>query len=678
MTGHGGAYRRDIDGLRAIAVLAVVFFHFGIPGFSGGFIGVDIFFVISGFLIGGILWREYCETGTIWLSHFYVRRFRRLLPAFFVMALCSTIVGWFLLLPFEFREFGKTLIASTVYLSNVLFYRSAGYFDTASHDKVLLHTWSLSVEEQFYIFLPIALLILARVRWLVIPVLLLVFAASLAGSVLITPSDQPATFYLFPFRAWELLAGVFLAIAGQTFRWQWRGWSLLSYLGLIAVLVAIFMIKPDDRFPGYIAILPVLGTVFLLGTGRGDTLVTRLLSSRIMVFFGLISYSLYLWHWPVFTLSTYLRGEYANIFESIAWMGLSVVLGTLSWALVEAPVRRAQRLPGWSILGGAVLSSGLLLAVGGYLYVRDGAIDRFGPTVRPHIEASADFLQDWSRCNVPDEGPLMGLEVCPIGPEGEPKVLVWGDSHVRAYREGLDLAAHEAGTPGIIIWRAGCAPLFDVRKIESYATPAEDLACSNANLQIKQSFGRMPSIESIFLIGRWTYYAHGNGVGLDAENTIQILPKEGALAVDRTQADLVADAIKSTVDTLFQSFDKIFVLRQAPEVPYYDSRKAAREAAHQNWPFAATPVTQQDVPLSAALERASVAEAPFRSLSQAGWLNWIDPWPSLCTDQSCQALVNDIGYYFDNNHVTNSAALALRQYFAPVFNTQGASTSAGG
>ena len=179
-------YRSDIDGLRAIAVLAVVFYHFGIPGFQGGFVGVDIFFVISGFLIGGILWREYDSTGRIWLRHFYIRRFRRLAPAFFTMAFVTAALCWALFLPFEFRELGKQLIAATVYLSNVLFFREAGYFDTASEEKPFLHTWSLAVEEQFYIFLPLFMLLLSRNRRVLLAALVGCWVLSLAACVMLT------------------------------------------------------------------------------------------------------------------------------------------------------------------------------------------------------------------------------------------------------------------------------------------------------------------------------------------------------------------------------------------------------------------------------------------------------------------------------------------------------------
>ncbi|GAA4221485.1 peptidoglycan/LPS O-acetylase OafA/YrhL [Sagittula marina] len=660
------AYRGDIDGLRAVAVLSVVLYHFGLP-LRGGFTGVDVFFVISGYLIGGLMWREYCANDKIRIGAFYLRRFRRLAPAFFAMVLGTAALGWVLLLPFEYREFGKSAVAASFYLSNFLFWRQTGYFDAAAHDKPLLHTWSLAVEEQFYIFLPLMFLLLARSRRAMIWALVACWAASLVACVLMTPQYPSASFYLFPFRAWEMLSGVLLAIWGQTRGTRWEGWRALSWVGLGLVLLSVVMIPSGPLFPGLLATVPVLGTLLVLANGRNDGAVNRLLRLPAFRFFGLISYSLYLWHWPVVTLSNSLRDGYANPFEALIWMALSVGLAWLSWRFVEQPVRRAVRLPGWVLAGGTVLASAAVLGFGLFLRAEDGLPGRFGPEAGVHIAASADFLQDFSRCYVADDLPLDGLEVCPIGPEGPPQVLIWGDSHVRAFYEGLALAADEAGVPAMVLWRAGCPPLIGLRKVESAATPAQNTACRQANMQIKQALGRLNSVQRVLLIGRWGYYATGQGTGLDANNLISIFPTERPERVAEPQVDVLSEASEATVDQLLRQFGEVYVLRQPPEVPFYDSRRAARETAHARLPFAAEPVTQSVVPREDIAARAALADAPWRGLVASGRVGWLDPWPWLCDDATCSAVHSGTGQYFDNNHMTNSAARRLRDVFAPVF-----------
>lgn len=657
-------YRSEIDGLRAIAVLSVVLYHFGVPGLTGGFVGVDIFFVISGFLIGGILWREHSTTGKISILRFYVRRFKRLAPAYFAMAIATFVAAWFILLPFEFREFGKSLIAATVYLSNVFFWRSSGYFDSGAEDKVLLHTWSLAVEEQFYVFLPLILLIILRWRRRVPVILAALALASLAACVSYTKIDQPGAFYLFPFRAWELLAGVLLAIWGQETRTDWRGSAARSWLGLVLIIASVLIIQPNDQFPGMVAVLPVLGTALIIGSGRSNSFVNRLLRARIMVGIGLISYSLYLWHWPVFTLAHYYFGGLEGWGMRIALIALSFVLAYLSWLLVERPVRRAAGMPVWAVFSGVVVSSAILIGLGGLLYKQGGLPDRFGPDAKPHIMATADFLQDFSRCTVPANGPWRGIELCPIGPEGEPRALIWGDSHVRAFKEGLEQVAWETDTPALIIWRAGCAPLFGLEKTESAATPAQNAACTAANNQIRAALPEMPSLDKLLLIGRWAYYAEGRGIGRDADNTIAIKAVDGDSGGD--QVAVLKHAAEQSMLDLLNHFDEVFVLRQVPEVPEYDSRYVAREMAHGRLDAAGASslgiVSEDDL-----AERSAAADAPFVDLRREGVITWIDLWPRMCGARLCSALQGSTGFYFDNNHLTNEAARSLRDAFRPVF-----------
>ena len=666
-------YRREIDGLRCIAVLSVILYHFSeygvLPayGFGGGFVGVDVFFVISGYLIGGLLWRELGATGTVSLSRFYVRRLRRLAPAYFAMAASSLCVAYVILLPFEFREFGKELIAATVYLSNVNFFRDFGYFDIGAESKILLHTWSLAVEEQFYIFLPLLFLIFKRTRKVLLIVLILSFTLSLISSVLVTPISHSAAFYLFPFRAWELLTGVLLAVYETHRSKPWQSGPALSWIGIALLMAGIAFVKAGPTFPGIPVFVPVLATALLILNGRDNNIVNRALSSPAPVFVGLISYSLYLWHWPVLTLSRYYRDGYSGIPETILWLGVAFFLAYFSWLFVERPVRRTSAFSAKVLVAGTAFGSAGLLAAGGAVFLQDGQPDRFAPYVRPHIAASADFLQDFSRCSVQTSGPFEGLDVCPLGPEGQdPVFLVWGDSYARAIADGIALAAQEHNQPGLLIWRAGCPPLFDISKRENSATRQENEECSWANMRIREALSQISGIKRLLLVGRWSYYAEGQGTGLDAHNKIALSALPQAPFQTETQDILFASAVKATVAELTQYVDEIMVLRQFPEIPGYNSREISRLLAHNQ--LKPGPELQNALQVSSSeLERRTRrAEIPFRQLASENVITVLDSWPDLCNAEGCSAMKDGQAFYFDNSHITNTAARALRHIFAPL------------
>lgn len=657
------AYRPEIDGLRAIAVLSVVLYHFGVP-LPGGFTGVDVFFVISGFLIGGILWREHQATGRINILAFYVRRFRRLAPAFFALLFATAALGWFVLLPFEYREFAKSGIAATVYLSNVLFFRSAGYFDTISEEKPLLHTWSLAVEEQFYIVLPLLFIALASARTSFLWTLGAIWFASLIACIWLTRSHPEATFFLFPFRAWELLSGVLLAIYMNERGNRSELPASLSYVGLLLLMAGFFEISSGAQFPGFWALLPVIGTVLLLLDNRATNPVNKVLSKALPVFFGKISYSLYLWHWPILVLALFLRGDDVSIAEQALWLVISIGVATLSWRYIETPVRRSDRVGGKAVFGGTVLLSALALGLTGLIFKQDGVVSRFSDTAQVHINATADFLQDWSRCDVATEGAFEAIELCAIGPEGDPEVLIWGDSHVRALREGLNLASVEADVPGLIIWRAGCPPFFGVEKEETAATPSQNLACGEANRQIETAIAELESVKTVLLVGRWTYYWTGEGVGLDTHNKIAVtLPADHSLE----QPTTLSMAAKNTVDALRAAGKNVFIMQQPPEIEGYDSRIAARSLALADLPLANTETFTPSISRDDVAERQAAPNALWQQLGDEGRITQISIWDWLCDTANCFAVHDDIGHYFDNNHLTNSAALRIREAFAPLF-----------
>lgn len=669
MKNLSSGYRPEIEGLRAVAVVPVVLFHFGVAGVAGGFVGVDIFFVISGFLIGGILWAEFTRSGTIRLGHFFYRRIRRLAPAYFAMAFVTLAFAWVLLLPFDFREFGQDLIAATVYLSNVHFFREAGYFDRAAEQKLLLHTWSLAVEEQFYLFLPLFMVLLARLRRALPAILGVIGIISFLACLWMMARSAPASFYLFPFRAWELMAGVLLAILGHERRLSWQVHPALSWAGLALILGSVLLLKPGDHFPGIYALPPVLGAVLIILNGRDDNPVNRLLCTAPFAFFGLISYSLYLWHWPAITLAHYAMGDALTGWQ-IAGIGAAVVaVSWVSWRLVETPVRSGS-LPGAAVLGGYVTASTACLGLGALFAFSSGLPNRFAPEVRPHIAATRDFNQDWSRCHTPGDGPWAGVEICPIGPEGAPRVLIWGDSHGRAFKEGIETAAYEAGTPGLLIWRGGCPPLLGIRKRESAASPAEDAACAEAAPKVLAGLEGTPSIDTVLLIGRWAYYAEGRGVGADGANRIALLPEDGTAPAGDQHA-VFSHAWEVTLDRLGPLAPRIFVLRQVPEIFDYTAREAALALAYGRLSPETLAETMAVADRSDLAARYRPVDALLARLSTERRIALIDTWDTVCDATRCSALAGGTARYFDNNHVTNSTAQAMRGQFAPVFERAG-------
>ena len=657
------SYRPEIDGLRAIAIVPVVLFHFDFAAVRGGFIGVDIFFVISGFLIGGILWNELQDTGRISLGRFFMRRIRRLAPAYYVMVFATFVAGWFILLPFEFREFGKEILAATVYLSNVYFWMGTGYFDALAGERTLLHTWSLAVEEQFYLVFPILLILLARARRLIPWVLIGLGIVSLVACILVTATSQATAFYLFPFRAWELLAGVMLAIIGRERNFNWQIHAAVSWVGLALLLGAIVLIQKGDGFPGAWALLPVIGTVMMIANGQHQNPINRMLCSGPFLFFGAISYSLYLWHWPIAVLARYYFDSEIGTQLAVVLIIVSVALAWASLHLVENPVRR-NKLPTLGLLGGYVVASTAALAIGAAIYLKDGIIDRFDSALHPTILATRGFHQDWSRCTTPAEGPFAGVEVCPIGPEGDPKVLIWGDSHARAFKEGLERAAFESDTPALLIWRGGCPPLVGMDKFETASTRFENEACTDHNNRIAAAIDALPdSFETVLLIGRWAYYVEGKGVGADAHNLVEITRNDVSTFEAETGPEIFNGALLQTTGVIAQAGLTPVVMRQPPEIFDFSVRAAARALAYGQTTVEGLAMAEGQTQLDLVRERNAAVDRVLQEFEG----RVLDTWQQICTEDQCRAMQDQEIYYFDNNHLTNNGAIAIRDSYASVF-----------
>lgn len=391
-------YRRELDGLRALALLPVILFHAGFETFSGGFVGVDVFFVISGYLITTIILAE-LEQGKFSIVNFYERRARRILPALFLVMLVCIPFAWFWLLPSDMKDFSQSLVAVSVFASNILFWRESGYFDTAAEFKPLLHTWSLAVEEQYYVLFPLFLMLFWRLgkRWILVT-LGLVFVVSLAVAQWAAYAKPAAAFYLLPTRGWELLVGAFAAFYlskasrkefGKAFG-EVGGW-----LGVVLILYAVFAYSKAIPFPGLYALVPTLGTVLVILFATQQTLVGKFVGNKAFVGVGLISYSAYLWHQPLFAFARQKGFSHSDTGFFFFLSVVSLILAFFSWKLIEMPFRNKRVIGRKSIFLFALVGSIFFVALGFYGHKKNGDVGQLSAQEKAFLGYFENDLPDW-------------------------------------------------------------------------------------------------------------------------------------------------------------------------------------------------------------------------------------------------------------------------------------------
>jgi peptidoglycan/LPS O-acetylase OafA/YrhL len=354
-------YRADIDGLRAVAVLGVVIYHAFPQNLPGGFCGVDIFFVISGYLISGILYKGVREGGFSF-REFYVRRIRRLFPALITVLLLCLGYGYFILLGDEYQQMGKHVAAGTLFIQNIVFWKESGYWDVASTLKPLLHLWSLAVEEQFYIIFPPLLLLFWKKKWPMVPLLWILLLVSLIANLIMSYQSRESDFYLTTYRAWEFLGGSLLAWwhYGKNHEEEAPYGNLLSVLGFILLVLSMIVLKEKEPYPGWRAILPVAGSIMLIAAGRKSWINSRILSHPAVVWIGLISYPLYLFHWPALSFVHIVKGEKpADIYLAGALV-VAFLLTLATYYLIEKPIRFSKSRAIIPLLTAAFIITGLL------------------------------------------------------------------------------------------------------------------------------------------------------------------------------------------------------------------------------------------------------------------------------------------------------------------------------
>ncbi len=440
-------YRREIDGLRALAVLPVILFHAGFKTFSGGFIGVDVFFVISGYLITTIILAE-LEQGKFSIVNFYERRARRILPALFLVMLVCIPFAWIWLLPSDMKGFSQSLIAVAVFASNILFWSESGYFDTATELKPLLHTWSLAVEEQYYVLFPLFLMLLWKLgKRCILVILGVVFAGSFAVAEWKSYAEPAAAFYLLPARAWELLIGAFAAFylsKDNRKEFDKATGEVGGWLGVALILYAMFTYSETTPFPGLYALVPTLGAVLIILFATNQTTVGKFVGNKAFVGIGLVSYSAYLWHQPLFAFA---RHKGLNEDGNILFLQLSLVtfmFAYFSWKYVEAPFRKRGFVNRRLIFFLGLLFTFFFIYIG-YLGNRDNGFESRFKLVLSGDIGQTDFHKyidaKYYDCEpkIVAENALRweGFLRCKQSKQGIPEIILLGDSHAEHLFLGL-------------------------------------------------------------------------------------------------------------------------------------------------------------------------------------------------------------------------------------------------
>ncbi len=498
-------YRREIDGLRAIAVMLVIFYHAGIGNITGGFIGVDVFFVISGFLITTIILQEK-NTNTFSLIKFYERRTRRILPALYFVLFCSLVIAWFVLYPSDLKDFTKSLIAIPFFISNFLFWKETNYFATASEYIPLLHTWSLAVEEQYYLLFPLLLSLVWKLRKRYIFHTILILAA---GSLLLaemTKETAPAAnFYLLYSRAWELMIGGACAFL-VTYSPQRIAFAryprlvnqTLALTGLMLISYSAIAFNKTIPFPSLYTLIPTIGSALIILYSK-DTITGKLLSSKLFVGIGLISYSAYLWHYPIFAFFRYNGNGYLDVKTGVILISLTLLLAGFSWKYIEKPFREKNRFSRKQIFSLALITSLLLIAASAIVKHYRNAPIRISPEAQEILAYKKyDFKSIYRYESCFKESIL---EITPYRTEctnltdNSPKIVLWGDSYAAALSYGL-LHYHKNTAQ---LTSSGCPPIIE------YNNPQRKNCSTINSIAINEIKELKPEI--IILHAQWLYAA---------------------------------------------------------------------------------------------------------------------------------------------------------------------------
>ena len=638
-------YRPDIDGLRAVAVGTVVLFHAQLGIFPGGFVGVDVFFVISGYLITSIIARE-LDAGTFSLLSFYERRIRRIFPALLVVIAACLVVGAWRLTPRHYNSLAESALAAIGFHSNFYFAGKAGYFMPSAETLPLLHTWSLGVEEQFYVVAPLLLMALWRYRTSVTPVLAVLIAVALAASIWGTSRDSDTAFYLPHTRAIELMIGMALGVGlVPTVRSQ-PARQILSAVGILMVAASASLYTNATPFPGAAALVPCLGSALVIhcaGGTHGTSLVGRLLATTPTVWLGKISYSLYLWHWPLFAFAAYEWGE-LPVAGRLALIAASVALAATTYRWVEQPARTSRVVLTTSRVFAAGLgSAGVVAAVAGIVVATKGLPRRLAPDIAAiELRASHDRRRG-SLCGANMRGRLN--KPCSLGrTDLSPTVLVWGDSHAWMMAPTLNAIGKELGIAISLVTRSGCPGLLD-----SGRHGLGKKKCATAFRSQIDEVLEPGTVKHVVLISRWQTAAAAPAL------SEQVMAKPASLSNEETlkRANALEASFVSTVSHFREMALRVTVVGPVPDLPIHlptAMTKAYMRGHHLTLKYDFQDFTARH---KTVLRIMRLAENEPR-------VDVINPAQILCPAGTCRFWEDNLPFYRDDDHLSERGSDELK------------------
>jgi peptidoglycan/LPS O-acetylase OafA/YrhL len=629
-------YRPDVDGLRAVAVLAVLAFHAFPEALPSGFAGVDVFFVISGFLISGIIF-DGLRQGSFSFAEFYWRRIRRIFPALILVLAACLVLGWLVLLPDEYRQLGKHVAAGAGFISNGVLWREAGYFDTAGEFKPLLHLWSLAIEEQYYLVWPLLLFLFRTQPRRMLAMILAVGAVSFAANIWMTARTESAAFYLPFTRFWELMAGSVLAHALHYRERRETFSNAKAAVGVALLAASLVLLHGERSFPGWWALLPVLGTVLLIAAGPGAWINRNILARPTMVFIGLISYPLYLWHWPLLSYARILEGGQAPAAVRLALLGLSVLLAWLTYALIERKVRFATRPSLKRIATPALAASLAALGLAGLLAVQ-GRLEPQSASV-PLLAEISRAASDW------DYG---GDRMIPG--DTDKAVLFFGDSHMQHYGPRIHkIVAERAAPVRSVIFKTsnGCAPV-----------PGIERPFRNCSRFVEEGLrvALQPQVDTVIIAASWLGFTHRPvyRVGDVSGALLDVLAPENAW---------VLEGFEAALHKLVHNGKRVVLVLSSPRGAAFNPKSFMRREGMT------MEVSEQvaAVPRGEATERTTAVDARLKAIATAVGAAIIDPADWLCTPSHCPT-ADEFGrpLFIDTSHLRASVArerfLAVDRY----------------